>query len=62
MDKRFEKSQHLINEKFPSKTPVILLIDNINMYRGTRRHKRLVNILQRLVERLVKNNTLTFIR
>ncbi len=45
LDKRLEKSQHLIDEKFPTEAPVIMLIDNINMYRGRRRHERLVRLL-----------------
>jgi hypothetical protein len=45
LDKRLEKSQHLIDEKFPTQAPVIMLIDNINMYRGRRRHERLVRLL-----------------
>jgi hypothetical protein len=44
LDKRLEKSQHLINDKFPTETSVIMLIDNINLYRG-RRHERLVRLL-----------------
>ena len=45
LDKRLEKSQHLINDKFPTETSVIMLIDNINLYRGRRRHERLVRLL-----------------
>ena len=45
LDKRLDNSQRLIDEKFPSKAPVIMLIDNVNMYRGTRRHERLVRLL-----------------
>ena len=45
LDKRLEMSEQMINEKFPTATPVIMLIDNINMYRGRRRHERLVRML-----------------
>ena len=37
LDKRLDNFQRLIDEKFPSKALVIMLIDNVNMYRGTRR-------------------------
>ena len=45
LDKRLEMSEQLINEKFPTNAPVIMLIDNVNMYRGRRRHERLVRML-----------------
>ena len=45
LDKRLEKSQQLIDEKFRNNMPVIMLIDNVNMYRGKRRHERLVRML-----------------
>ena len=45
LDKRLEKSHQLIDEKFRNNMPVIMLIDNVNMYRGKRRHERLVRML-----------------
>ena len=45
LDKRLEMSQQLINETFHTDMPVIMLIDNVNMYRGRRRHDRLVRML-----------------
>ena len=45
LDKRLEMSQQLIDEKFRNNMPAIMLIDNVNMYRGKRRHKRLVRML-----------------
>lgn len=45
LDKRLEMSQQLIDEKFRNNVPVIMLIDNVNMYRGKRRHERLVRML-----------------
>ena len=32
----------IIDDKFPPETPVIFLIDNVNLYRGKVRHDRLL--------------------
>ena len=44
LDKRLDNFQSIINEKFPEESPVFLLIDNNNMYRGRRRHDRLLKV------------------
>ena len=41
LDERLNNFQTIIDEKFPKETPVILLMDNINMYKGKKRHYRL---------------------
>ena len=45
LDKRLDGFQELIDDKFPQESPVIFLIDNINMYRGKARHDRLLKKL-----------------
>ena len=42
LDKRLDNFQEIIDQKFPPKTPVILLMDNIDLYRGRHRHDRLL--------------------
>jgi 3-hydroxymyristoyl/3-hydroxydecanoyl-(acyl carrier protein) dehydratase len=41
LDERLDNFQAIIDEKFPKTKPVILLMDNINMYKGKKRHYRL---------------------
>ncbi len=41
MSKRMANFDKILEKHAPSKAPVILLMDNINMYRGTARHHRL---------------------
>jgi hypothetical protein len=45
LDKRLSQFQDLIDECAPVSKPVILLLDNINLYHGNRRHHRLFKIL-----------------
>ncbi|XP_028412483.1 uncharacterized protein LOC114535317 [Dendronephthya gigantea] len=45
MDKRLAQFQSLIEECAPISKPIILLIDNINMYHGNRTHHRLFKVL-----------------
>jgi hypothetical protein len=45
LDKWLDGFQQLIDDKFTAETPVIFLMDNINMYRGKARHDRLVRKL-----------------
>ena len=41
LDQRKTKLPSIIEDKCPISTPVILLMDNINLYRGRKRHFRL---------------------
>ncbi|KAK3727617.1 hypothetical protein QZH41_006001 [Actinostola sp. cb2023] len=41
LDERLDKFQNIINKECPRSSPVILLMDNINMYKGNKRHYRL---------------------
>lgn len=41
MNKRLENYGEMLEKHAPSDAPVLLLMDNINMYRGTARHHRL---------------------
>lgn len=41
MSKRLDNFQNIILERAPSELPVMLLMDNINMYRGNKRHQRI---------------------
>lgn len=41
LDQRLIGFQTIIDSKFSQSFPVILLMDNINMYRGRKRHYRL---------------------
>ena len=45
LDERLSNFSEIIENKFPTKQPVILLMDNINMYRGKNRHDRLYKSL-----------------
>ena len=45
LDKRLTKFQSLIDKYAPISKPVILLLDNINMYHGNRSHHRLFKVL-----------------
>jgi hypothetical protein len=45
LDKRLSQFQDLIDECAPVSKPVILLLDNINLYHGNRRHHRLFKTL-----------------
>ena len=45
LDKQLQKFPELLSEKCPDSIPVILLMDNINLYRGRRRHLRLFKSL-----------------
>lgn len=45
LDKRLNQYQELINGCAPPSVPVILLLDNINLYHGNRRHHRLFKLL-----------------
>lgn len=45
LDERLKNFSEIIENKFPTKQPVILLMDNINMYRGKHRHDRLYKSL-----------------
>ena len=45
MDKRLMQFQSLIDGCAPTTKPVILLLDNINMYHGNRSHHRLFKTL-----------------
>lgn len=45
LDERLDNFSEIIENKFPTKQPVILLMDNINMYRGKHRHDRLYKSL-----------------
>jgi hypothetical protein len=45
LDKRLDRFQDLIDECAPISKPVILLLDNINLYHGNRRHHRLFKTL-----------------
>ena len=38
LDERLDNFSEIIENKFPTKQPVILLMDNINMFRGKHRH------------------------
>lgn len=41
LDERLNNFSKVISREFPVEKPVILLMDNINMYRGKHRHDRL---------------------
>jgi len=45
LDKRLHEYQDLINDVAPPSVPVMLLLDNINLYHGNRRHHRLFKVL-----------------
>ena len=45
MQQRLDSFDKIISEKAPVNIPVILLLDNINMYRGNKRHHRIFKIL-----------------
>ena len=45
MQQRLDNFDKIISEKAPVNIPVILLLDNINMYRGNKRHHRIYKIL-----------------
>ena len=45
MDSRLNDFQTLIDDRAPASKPVMLLLDNINLYHGNRRHHRLFNLL-----------------
>ena len=45
LDERLNNFSEIISSKFPAEQPVILLMDNINMYRGKHRHDRLYKSL-----------------
>lgn len=44
LNKRLANFQEIISEYAPDDVPVILLMDNINMYRGNKRHQRLFKL------------------
>ena len=45
LDKRLKEIQTLIDSHATTTKPVMLLLDNINLYHGNRRHHRLFKIL-----------------
>ena len=45
LDERLDNFLEIIENKFPTEQPVILLMENINMYRGKHRHDRLYKSL-----------------
>lgn len=45
LEKRCQHLPEIIKAKFPEDRPVILLLDNINLYRGNKRHHRLFKVL-----------------
>ena len=45
LDKRLDGFQQIIDDKFPPETPVIFLIDNVNLYQGKVRHDLLLKKL-----------------
>ena len=45
LDKRLKNKPNVVNEKCKDMMPIILLMDNINMYRGKRKHLRLLKYL-----------------
>lgn len=45
LDERLNNFSEIIDNTFPVQQPVILLMDNINMYRGKHRHDRLYKSL-----------------
>ena len=45
LDSRLNDFQTLIDDCAPASKPVMLLLDNINLYHGNRRHHRLFNLL-----------------
>ena len=45
LDERLKQFPETLSEKCSTTSPVILLMDNINLYRGTRRHLRLFKSL-----------------
>ena len=45
MKKRLDSFDDIVIKEAPLVTPVILLMDNINMYRGHKRHQRLFKVL-----------------
>ena len=44
LNKRLDNFQDIISEHAPCDFPVMLLMDNINMYRGNKRHQRLFKV------------------
>ena len=42
LKRRLENYRKIVEKHAPSDVPVILLMDNINMYRGNKRHHRLL--------------------
>ena len=44
LDKRLNEFQTLIDDCAPTNQPIMLLLDNINLYHGNRRHHRLLKI------------------
>ena len=45
LDKRLNEYQDLINDVAPPLVPVMLLLDNINLYHGNRQHHCLFKVL-----------------
>ena len=45
LDRKLQQFPSIIKEHFPDSTPVLLLMDNINVYRGNKRHHRLFKSL-----------------
>ena len=45
LDKRLNQFQTLIDDCAPASKPVVLLLDNVNLYHGNRRHHRLFKVL-----------------
>ncbi len=45
LEKRCQHLPEVIETRFPQDRPVILLLDNINLYRGNKRHHRLFKVL-----------------
>ena len=45
LDKRLDDFQSLIDNCAPTSKPVILLLDNLNLYHGNRRHHHLFRVL-----------------
>ena len=45
LDKRLDDFQSLIDNCAPTSKPLILLLDNLNLYHGNRRHHRLFRVL-----------------
>jgi hypothetical protein len=45
LKQRLDNYDKIISEHAPVDIPVILLLDNINMYRGNKRHHRICKVL-----------------